>query len=80
MAAQNNSLPDGIGAGMGWILANSISKAQFVMQRQQDFARLHQQQQPYQTYQQQFRVRGQNTQQQQPQFGANLSHHYQGWL
>ena len=47
MLAQQKSLPDGIGYGMGWILDNSIRKAKFVMQRQQEFARLHQQQQPY---------------------------------
>ena len=51
MVAHHKSLPDGTGYGMGWILANSISKAQFVMQRQQGFARLYQQQQPYQPQQ-----------------------------
>ena len=34
MVAQQKSLPDETGAGVGWILADSISKAQFMMQRQ----------------------------------------------
>ena len=46
MVAHHKSLPYGTGDGMGWILATSISKAQFVMHRQQEFVRLHQQQQP----------------------------------
>ena len=65
---------------MGWILTNSISKAQFVMQRHQEFARLHQKQQPYQPQKQQYRGRGQNAQQQQSHFGANRCHPHQGWL
>ena len=32
MVSQQKSLPDGIGSVMGWIIANSISKTQFVMQ------------------------------------------------
>ena len=47
MVAQNKSLPYGTGYGMGWIIANSISKAQFLIQRQQEFANIHQQQQLY---------------------------------
>ena len=35
MIAQHKSLPDGTDAGMGWILANIIIKAQFVMQHHQ---------------------------------------------
>ena len=31
MVAHHKSLPDGTGAGMGWILANIIRKSQFVM-------------------------------------------------
>ena len=41
MVAQNKSLPDGTGASMGWIIANSISKAQFLMQRHKELTRLH---------------------------------------
>ena len=37
MVAQHKSLANGEGCGMGWIMANSISKAQFVMERQQLF-------------------------------------------
>ena len=40
MVAQHKSLPDGIGAGMEWIISNSISKAQFAMQCQYEFASL----------------------------------------
>ena len=50
------------------------------MQRQQEFTKQHQKQQPYQHQQQQYCGRGRNTQQQQPQFGANMSQHHQGWL
>ena len=53
------------------------------MQRQKEFARIHWQQQKYhpqQPQQQQYYGWGRNTQQQKPQFGENLSHHYQGWL
>ena len=35
MVAHHKSLPYETGAGMGWILANSISKEQFVMHHQQ---------------------------------------------
>ena len=69
MVAQHKSLSDGTGSGMGWILANSIRKAQFVMQQQQEFARLHKQQKPYQSqnpHQQQYPGWGQNTQQKHP--------------
>ena len=59
--AHKKSLPDGTCAGMGWIIANSISKAQFVMQRQQDFAKIHQLKQPYQPHQQHYCGRGSNT-------------------
>ena len=48
MVAQNKSLPNGIGADMVWILANSIIRAQFVMHLKQEFARLHQKLKPYQ--------------------------------
>ena len=37
MVAQHESLANGDGCGMGWIMANSISKAQFGMDRQQLF-------------------------------------------
>ena len=37
MIAQHKSLPNGEGCGMGWIMANAVSKAQFVMNRQQQF-------------------------------------------
>ena len=37
--AQHKSMPYVTGADMGWILANSISKAQFLMQHQQEFAK-----------------------------------------
>ena len=37
MVAQHKSLANGTGCGMGWIMANSISKAQFVMDRQKHF-------------------------------------------
>ena len=30
MKAQHKTLPDGTGAGMGWLLSESISKAQYV--------------------------------------------------
>ena len=83
MLAHHKPITYGTGASMVWIIANSISKAQFVMQSQQEFARLHQQQQPYYTQNpnhQQYLGQGRNTQKQQPQFGANLSHHHQSWL
>ena len=41
MVAQKKSLLDGTGAVMEWILTNNISKAQFLMQRQQEFAKKH---------------------------------------
>ena len=47
MVVQHKSLPDGTGAGMVWILVDSIIKAQFVMQCQQDFAKQPQHQQLY---------------------------------
>ena len=59
MVLQHKSLPDGTGSGMGWILANKISKSKFVMQHQEDFLKQHQQQQ-------------------QPQFGGNMSQQHQG--
>ena len=37
MVAQHKSLANGEGCGMGWIMANAVSKAQFVMIRQQQF-------------------------------------------
>ena len=83
MLAQHKSLLNGRGAGIGWILSNSISKAKFVIQCHQEFVRLHQQQQPchpQNTHHKQYCVWGRNTQQHQPQFGANLYHHHQGWL
>ena len=43
MVAHHKSPTDVIGAGMGWILANSISKAQFAMQHQHNVSRLHKQ-------------------------------------
>ena len=33
MKAQHKTLPDGTGAGKGWILAHSVTKAQFVMNK-----------------------------------------------
>ena len=65
MVAQNKSLPYGTGAGMGWILANITSKEFVLMQRQQEFERLHQQQKPHQPQdpqKQQYRGRVQKTQ------------------
>ena len=50
------------------------------MKRQQEFAKKRQYQQPYHPQQQQDRGCGRNTQQQQPQFGGNMSQHNQGWL
>ena len=44
VVAQHKSILYGTGDGMGLIFSNSISKAQFVMQRQQEFTKLHQQQ------------------------------------
>jgi hypothetical protein len=41
MVAQHKSLSNGEGCGMGWIMANSVSKAQFVMERQQQFRQQH---------------------------------------
>jgi hypothetical protein len=41
MVAQHKSLATGEGCGMGWIMANSVSKAQFVMERQQQFRQQH---------------------------------------
>jgi len=35
MKAQHKTLPDGTGAGQGWILAQSVTKAQWTMQHQQ---------------------------------------------
>ena len=83
MVAQHKSLPDGICAGMGWIISISIRKAQLLMKHQKYFARIHQQQQlyhPQQPHLQQYCGWGRNTQQQQPQFGENMSRHQQGWL
>ena len=79
MVTQHKSLPYGTGAGMGWVLVNRISKAQFVMQHQQEFTNQHQQHQPYQPQQHHNCGRGRMTQKQQPQFGANMYHHHQGW-
>ena len=61
MVAQHKALLDGTGSGMDFVLVDSFRKEQFVMQRQQEFAKLHQQQQPYQPQQQQYHGRGQNT-------------------
>ena len=47
MVAQYTSLTYGKGAVMVFIIANRIRKAQFVMQNQQGFLRIHQHQQPY---------------------------------
>ena len=80
MKGQRKKLPDETSAGMGWILANIVSKEQFVMQRQQEFAKQHQHQKQYQPQQQYYGGRGSNTQQQQPQLRGNMSHHHQGWL
>ena len=83
MVSQHKSLPYVTGAGMGWILDNSISKAKFVMQHQQEFVRLHQQKQLYKNHnpqKQQYCSWGQNKNQQQQQFGSNLSQHHQGRL
>jgi hypothetical protein len=41
MKAQHKTLPDGTGAGQGWVLAQSVAKAQWTVQQQQ----LYQQQQ-----------------------------------
>ena len=68
MLAQQKSLTDGTGASMGWILTNSTRKEKFLMQIQQEFAKLHQQKKPYHPQQQKYRGRSQNTQQQQPSF------------
>jgi hypothetical protein len=35
MKAQHKTLPDGTGAGMGWILAQNLRKANFVMDKRQ---------------------------------------------
>jgi len=35
MLAHHKSLANGEGCGMGWMMANAVSKAQFVMDRQQ---------------------------------------------
>jgi hypothetical protein len=36
MKAQHKTLPDGTGAGMGWILAQNLRKANFVMDKRQE--------------------------------------------
>ena len=41
MVSKDKSLPDGTGAVMGWIIANSTRKEKFRMKLQQKFARLH---------------------------------------
>jgi hypothetical protein len=38
MKAQHKTLPDGTGAGMGWILAQNLRKANFVMDKRQENA------------------------------------------
>jgi hypothetical protein len=38
MKAQHKTLPDGTGAGMGWILAQNLRKANFVMDRREENA------------------------------------------
>ena len=48
MVLEHKSLQDGTGAGVGWILVNSIIKSQFVIQHKQEFSKQHQQHQPYQ--------------------------------
>ena len=63
MVVQQKSLKDGTGEGMGWILENRTSKEQFVMQRQQEFTKKHQQKQLYQPRQQNYCGHGRNTQQ-----------------
>ena len=35
MKGQHKTLPDGTGAGHGWVLAQSVTKAQWTMQNQQ---------------------------------------------
>jgi hypothetical protein len=44
MKAQHKMLPDGTGQGKGWLLAPSITKAQFTMNKQQEHH--HNQQRP----------------------------------
>jgi hypothetical protein len=36
MKAQHKTLPDGTGAGMGWILAQNLRKATFVMDKREE--------------------------------------------
>jgi hypothetical protein len=38
LKAQHRTLPDGTGAGMGWILAQNLRKANFIMDRREENA------------------------------------------
>jgi hypothetical protein len=38
MKAQHKTLPDGTGAGMGWILAQNLRKANFVIDKREENA------------------------------------------
>ena len=52
MKAQHKTLPDGTGAGKGWILANQLGKANFVIKQQKQWREKQQQQQPWNGQQQ----------------------------
>ena len=64
MVAQHKSLSNGEGCGVAWMMANAVSKAQFVMDRQHAIKKQNGQQQQWQNNQQQ-QGWGRNTQQQQ---------------
>ena len=64
MVAQHKSLSNGEGCGVAWMMANAVSKAQFVMDRQHAIKKQNGQHQQWQNNQQQ-QGWGRNTQQQQ---------------
>ena len=43
MVEHHRSIPDETGAGMGWIISNRISKAQFIIKNHQEFEMIHKQ-------------------------------------
>ena len=42
MKAQHKTLPDGMGAGHGWILAGQLRKANWVMEQNKQWKQQHQ--------------------------------------
>jgi len=65
MLAQHKSLANGEGCGMAWMMANAVSKVQFVMDRQHTIKKQQGNQQQWQNNHQQQQGWGRNAQQQQ---------------